>query len=39
MLVDITHVSAETMHAVLDTAEAPVMFSHSSARAIVDHPA
>ena len=38
MLVDISHVSAETMHAVLDTAEAPVMFSHSSARAIVDHP-
>ncbi len=38
MLVDISHVSAETMHAVLDTAEAPVMFSHSAARAIVDHP-
>jgi membrane dipeptidase len=38
MLVDISHVSAETMRAVLDTAEAPVMFSHSSARAIVDHP-
>ena len=38
MVVDLSHVSAETMHAVLDTAEAPVMFSHSSARAIVDHP-
>ncbi len=38
MLVDISHVSAETMRAVLDTAQAPVMFSHSSARAIVDHP-
>jgi membrane dipeptidase len=38
MLVDLSHVSAETMHAVLDTTEAPVMFSHSSARAIVDHP-
>jgi membrane dipeptidase len=38
MLVDISHVSAETMHAVLDTTESPVMFSHSSARAIVDHP-
>ena len=38
MLVDISHVSAETMHAVLDIAQAPVMFSHSSARAIVDHP-
>ncbi len=38
MLVDISHVSAETMNAVLDTTAAPVMFSHSSARAIVDHP-
>ena len=38
MLVDISHVSAETMHAVLDIAQAPVMFSHSSAQAIVDHP-
>ncbi len=38
MLVDISHVSAETMSAVLDTTEAPVMFSHSSARGIVDHP-
>ncbi len=38
MMVDISHVSAETMRAVLDIAEAPVMFSHSSARGIVDHP-
>jgi membrane dipeptidase len=38
MMVDISHVSADTMRAVLDVAEAPVMFSHSSARAIVDHP-
>jgi membrane dipeptidase len=38
MLVDLSHVSAETMQAVLDTAQAPVMFSHSSTRAIVDHP-
>jgi membrane dipeptidase len=38
MVVDLSHVSAETMRAVLDIAEAPVMFSHSSARAIVDHP-
>jgi membrane dipeptidase len=38
MIVDLSHVSAETMHAVLDIAEAPVMFSHSSARAIVNHP-
>ena len=38
MLVDISHVSAETMKAVLKTSEAPVMFSHSSARSLVDHP-
>jgi membrane dipeptidase len=38
MMVDLSHVSAETMRAVLDTTQAPVMFSHSSARAIVDHP-
>jgi len=38
MLVDISHVSDETMHAVLATTQAPVMFSHSSVRAIVDHP-
>ncbi len=38
MLVDLSHVSAETMHDVLDVAEAPVIFSHSSARALTDHP-
>ena len=38
MLVDISHVSPETMKAVLAVSEAPVIFSHSSARAIVDHP-
>jgi len=38
MLVDISHVSAEVMRDVLDTSEAPVIFSHSSARALVDHP-
>jgi len=38
MLVDISHVSPETMKAVLAISEAPVIFSHSSARAIVDHP-
>ena len=38
MVVDLSHVSLETMHAVLETAQAPVMFSHSSARPIVDHP-
>jgi membrane dipeptidase len=38
MMVDLSHVSAETMRAALAVSEAPVMFSHSSARALVDHP-
>jgi len=38
MLVDLSHVSPETMTAVLTISEAPVIFSHSSVRAIVDHP-
>jgi membrane dipeptidase len=38
MLVDISHVTAEAMRAVLDVATAPVIFSHSSARALADHP-
>ena len=37
MLVDLSHVSAETMNDVLDIAEAPVIFSHSSARALTNH--
>lgn len=37
MLVDLSHVAPKTMHDVLDIAAAPVIFSHSSARAITDH--
>lgn len=38
MLVDIAHTSPETMNDVLDIAEAPVIWSHASARALHDHP-
>ncbi len=37
MLVDISHVSPATMSDVLNSVEAPVIFSHSSARALTDH--
>ncbi len=37
MMVDLSHVSAATMHQALDAARAPVIFSHSSCRAIAGH--
>ena len=38
MLIDLSHVSAETMKDALRVSKAPIIFSHSSARAIADHP-
>jgi membrane dipeptidase len=38
MMVDISHVSPATMHDTLDVARAPVIFSHSSANGVTDHP-
>ena len=38
MLVDVSHTSSETLTDVLAASDAPVIASHSSARAIADHP-
>lgn len=37
MLVDLSHVAPSTMRDALDTSAAPVIFSHSSCRAVTDH--
>jgi len=37
MMVDLSHVSAKVMHKALDISKAPVIFSHSSARALTAH--
>lgn len=38
MVVDISHVSADTMRASLETTQRPVMASHSGARSVAPHP-
>jgi membrane dipeptidase len=38
MVVDLSHVSHDVMRDALDVARAPVVFSHSSAYAVCDHP-
>ena len=38
MMVDLSHVSPGVMSDALDVTQSPVIFSHSSARALVDHP-
>ncbi len=38
MIVDCAHVSADVMRQVLQVSTAPIVFSHSNARAVCDHP-
>lgn len=38
MLIDLSHVHPDTMHDALDVSEVPVIFSHSSAMGVTDHP-
>lgn len=38
MLVDLSHVSVDCMRDALEVSQAPIIFSHSSARALADHP-
>ena len=38
MLIDLSHVSPATMADAIDASAAPVIFSHSDARALADHP-
>ena len=38
MLVDVSHVTPDVMRDVLDVSKAPIIASHSSAKAIADHP-
>lgn len=37
MMVDLSHVSPKTMHDALTATKAPIVFSHSNARALMDH--
>ena len=38
MLVDLSHVHSDTMRKALEVSHAPVIFSHSSSRALCNHP-